>query len=242
MNTIKLQELIHEVIMETLKNESKASEEAKRLGLEKKPGFGAYGPPGKPDITHLSRGDKLVPTNSPQGNQVPSKPTQQSTPDTQAPTTTPPGNATKFRQPGDTLYTSVDKSLAATGLYPDTRKAMDDLLNKGYVPLTVKTERWRSTRGDGIRHHGWTTIVPNRGWTATGEQLKKNPLAAHKTMQYYLQSIKAKPIGKVSDWAGSSKKADVYSLGNTIFVNRGDYIEVGSKSRFKNSDIWRREK
>jgi hypothetical protein len=61
MNTENLPQLIRQVIAETLKNESKASEEAKRLGLEKKPGFGTYGPPGKPDITHLSRGDKLVP-------------------------------------------------------------------------------------------------------------------------------------------------------------------------------------
>jgi hypothetical protein len=42
--------------------ESKASEEAKRLGLVKKAGFGLYGPPGDNNpATHASRGGKLAP-------------------------------------------------------------------------------------------------------------------------------------------------------------------------------------
>lgn len=41
--------------------ESDAAEEAKSLGLEKKPGFGNYGPVGQETVTHQSREGKLVP-------------------------------------------------------------------------------------------------------------------------------------------------------------------------------------
>jgi hypothetical protein len=45
--------------------ESSAAEEAKRLGLVRKKGFGLYGPPGENEpATHMSRGGKLIPKQS----------------------------------------------------------------------------------------------------------------------------------------------------------------------------------
>ncbi len=41
--------------------EETPAEKAKKMGLEKKPGFGNYGPIGKDTVTHMSRQGKLVP-------------------------------------------------------------------------------------------------------------------------------------------------------------------------------------
>lgn len=61
MKMTQFRQMIREIIDEELNVESAAGEEAKRIGLERKPGFGNYGPPGKDLITHVSRGGKLEP-------------------------------------------------------------------------------------------------------------------------------------------------------------------------------------
>lgn len=50
--------------------EGTAAEDADRMGLERKPGFGNYGPPGSDDVTHRSRGGKLVPVADTKGQGV----------------------------------------------------------------------------------------------------------------------------------------------------------------------------
>lgn len=50
--------------------ESTPAEEAERMGLERKPGFGNYGPVGKDEVTHRSRGGKLVPVEDTKGQGV----------------------------------------------------------------------------------------------------------------------------------------------------------------------------
>jgi len=67
--------------------ESEAAEEAKRLGLVKKPGFGLYGPTDGP-ATHRSRGGKLVPTQAAGQGGAPQSTVYPSTQQT-APTNTP---------------------------------------------------------------------------------------------------------------------------------------------------------
>lgn len=65
MKKTRLLELVREIINEELELESQASDDAKRQGLERKPGFGNYGPPGKDLVTHVSRGGKLEPIGEP---------------------------------------------------------------------------------------------------------------------------------------------------------------------------------
>lgn len=65
MKMTQFRQMIREIIDEALELESQAGEEAKRQGLERKPGFGNYGPPGKDLVTHTSRGGKLVAKQKP---------------------------------------------------------------------------------------------------------------------------------------------------------------------------------
>lgn len=65
MKMTQFRQMIREIIDEELNVESTAGEEAKRIGLERKPGFGNYGPPGKDLVTHVSRGGKLEPIAEP---------------------------------------------------------------------------------------------------------------------------------------------------------------------------------
>lgn len=58
MNKNQLKKLIHEVLEETFQLESRASDDAKRQGLEYMQ-FGRWGKDGK--VTHVTQGDKLVP-------------------------------------------------------------------------------------------------------------------------------------------------------------------------------------
>lgn len=47
--------------------EGTPADDAERMGLERKPGFGNYGPPGSDTVTHRSRGGKLVPVADTKG-------------------------------------------------------------------------------------------------------------------------------------------------------------------------------
>jgi hypothetical protein len=68
-----------------LLEDNSAAEEAKRLGLERKPGFGLYGPPGKDKpATHRSAGGKLIQFE---------KPPSVSTPQASAPSEQPASKA-----------------------------------------------------------------------------------------------------------------------------------------------------
>lgn len=71
--------------------ESEAAEQAKQLGLERKPGFGNYGPKGQDVITHQSRDGKLVAVQAQQVKEKPAKKT--SSGGAKTPTKTPKTSA-----------------------------------------------------------------------------------------------------------------------------------------------------
>lgn len=73
-----LNEFLVKILVEA---KSKAAQDAERLGLERKPGFGLYGPPGKDMVTYHIVDGELVPVQQDQPLQ-PQQPTQQQPPQT----------------------------------------------------------------------------------------------------------------------------------------------------------------
>lgn len=235
---IKLSKLVESIEMD----ESKASEKAKQMGLDYMQ-FGRWGKDGK--VTHKTQGDTVVPVkadNASEPNSATSEPRKQpvAKAQTPTPTQTPQPKAKPAFQKTGNIYRSVYNSLESTGFSGWTKESQQNLANKGLIPLTVKAASPRVwTRGDGSRYKDWTKIVPDIDRIDSEQTLKKNPNAAKDSINQYLSTIGAKSIGKVSDWSGSSDKSEVFAVGSTIFVNRGNYIEVGDKKRFKNDMVWR---
>jgi len=154
---------------------------------------------------------------------------------------TPVSKATHPYKKTGNVYRSVSDSIESSGFSSTNSADSKALIKNGMVPLRVKGPAPRTwTRGDGAKHKEWTTIEPSYDWRGVDKVVKKNPEAVSKTLDSYIEKIGAKHIGQVSGEFGSSKKTDVYASGDTIFVHRGNRIEVGNKKRFKNDKVWRK--
>ena len=227
---------LRSILTETFEIDEDAKEDAKQQGLEYM-SFGRWGKDGK--VTHKSANGKLVPVAIKPDTS--NKTTTSITPQTSTnPLTTPKTPTNPFSKVYDNLSNSLKSSGFDAAHSVETRK---NLATKGLVPLRVQSAGNRVwTRGDGSKHKDWPKIVPHTDYSDTDVAIKKNPDAVKNTLDQYLSTIGAKSIGKASDWTGSSDKSEVYATGDTIFVHRGNYIEVGTKSRFKNNKVWRRDK
>jgi hypothetical protein len=222
MKKSQLKEIIREIINEELTLENSASDDAKRQGL-KYMHFGRYGKDGV--VTHKSQGGKLVPVKNTKTPKVKTakKPTEQPT---------KPSRSFN-KEKGMSIYRAVDNSLQNVGL------GGRDAFSRGFVPLrTVSAPMTRFSRGDGAKYKGWLSLIPNNDFTKTQAVVKNDPKTVQRTLQHYIESTGAKKIGKVKGEFGSSEYHDVYKLDNTLFVHRGNRVDVGSASRLRNPDVW----
>jgi hypothetical protein len=232
MNDLTLTQLIQEILDE----ESETAKKAKAMGLTYMK-FGRWGKDGK--VTHTTQNGVLTPaktnavgTNPTAGTTTPTPMNKVQTPATsQQPTIKSPGSFKK--DAGQSMYNATYRSISAAGL------GNKDAFDKGYVPLTVKSASPKSwSRGDGARHKDWITVEPNSEWQQFDSAKEKDPQVVQKSLQQYIDSTGAKKIGQIKGQFGSSAHNDVYKLGSTLFVNRGDRVEVGSTGRLKNKDVW----
>lgn len=261
---IRLTDLISELVEE----ESAAAKQAKSLGLTSI-GFGRWADKsGK--VTHTSKDGKLVATKPQDATTSTSntKAKSTTTPQDKVKANTPPvqTNKTKsvtptpeqpktpavpthssvskgtvpYKKTGN-IYRSVSDSIESSGFSSMNSADSKALIKNGMVPLRVKgasPRTWR--RGDGAQHKEWTTIEPANDWRGVDKVVKIDPSAVSKTLSSYIEKIGAKQIGQVSGEFGSSKMNDVYAAGDTIFVHRGNRIDVGNKKRFANTKVWRK--
>lgn len=162
---------------------------------------------------------------------------------TPAKSTTPEPKPTAthpYKKTGN-VYRSVSDSIESSGFSAMNSADSKALIKNGMVPLRVNGPAPRTwTRGDGAKHKEWTTIEPANDWRGVDKVVKKDPSAVSKTLSSYIEKIGAKQIGQVSGEFGSSKMNDVYAAGDTIFVHRGNRIDVGNKKRFANTKVWRK--
>ena len=253
-----------DILQEILDEGSETAKKAKAMGLTSM-GFGRWGKDGK--VTHISqngtltavksgaqgvhtkasssvRGDDIFkkdkkptnaqPKNTPTAN-TPATPQLKTTADIKpsvgADTQKPTGSFVKDK--GTSILSATYVSLVSSGL--DGKSALD----KGLIPLKVKSSintRW--TRGDGAKHHDWVSVVPDEYWNGVEKAIEKDPKVIDKSLQTYIDSTGAKKIGQVKGEFDSSKYNDVYKLGTTLFVNRGNRVDIGSTSRLKNKAVW----
>jgi hypothetical protein len=240
MNKLTLRQLIREMIDE----ESEAAKKAKSMGLTDM-GFGRWGKDGK--VTHKSDGRSLTVIQSkgttPQKDtsKKANSPTQtksktptpiQAKPSISTPE--PPQTTFSFnKEKGMSIYRAVDNSLQNAGF------GGRDAFSKGFVPLVAKQASMRRfSRGDAAKYKDWMSVVPDTSYNKTQKVLEKDPEVTQKTLQHYIDSTGAKKIGQVKGEFGSSKYNDVYKKGDTLFVNRGNRVDIGSASRLRNPDVW----
>ena len=226
-----------DLISELIDEESDAAKQAKSLGLTSI-GFGRWADKsGK--VTHTSQNGKLVAKSQNAGSTTPTTPKQPKPPVVPTPKSVSTGTV-PYKKTGN-IYRSVSDSIESSGFSSMNSADSKALIKNGMVPLRVKGPAPRTwTRGDGAKHKEWTTIEPANDWRGVDKVVKKDPSAVSKTLSSYIEKIGAKHIGQVSGEFGSSKMNDVYTSGDTIFVHRGDRIEVGNKKRFANKDVWRK--
>jgi hypothetical protein len=263
-----MSDIFRKVIHEVVEENSQVSQAAKAQGLEYMK-FGRYGKDGKVThksqngklvkVTNVNTQQpaKQVSRKTAQKNMSragnydnPSSPDYLGYDDEDAPEQptndtpsihTPASKATHPYKKTGNIYRSVSDSIESSGFSSTNSADSKALIKNGMVPLRVKgpaPRTWR--RGDGAQHKEWTTIEPSYDWNGVDKVVKKNPEAVSKTLDSYIEKIGAKHIGQVSGEFGSSKKTDVYASGDTIFVHRGNRIEVGNKKRFKNDKVWRK--
>ena len=119
-----------------------------------------------------------------------------------------------------------------------------------FKPLDLKEPGWTyMTRMDGRRYRDLGQIFPY-GFDLRGkyrEELYKPE--RFKYIPMFWEWLKSRPgakyIGKVSDWAESTGYRDAILYKGIIFIYGGgknNIIEYGSRSRFRDSSLWKIKK
>jgi hypothetical protein len=230
---IRLNQLLNEVTQRVMAEYS--DEEKQRMGI--------------PADAESRGGYWFNSDGSPAGKVVSGKFVAATDAEKQAPTTAPTAGSSApkasttqgsfKRQKGTEMYMVVHDSLTSAGL---TGPLLDrsKIYSKGFVPLSIaEKSRTKWTRFDGPKYQDWTSITPDPIFRKkTEEVLEKDPEVLQRTFQHYIDSTGAKKIGQIRGEFGSSGYNDVYKTGDTLFIHRGDRIDVGSASRLRNSKVW----
>jgi len=105
--------------------------------------------------------------------------------------------------------------------------------NSWFFPLKVHQSNYIWTRGDGARYKDLGRITVEYG----SGQLARNA----KPLFFYwlLQQPGVKYLGKVTDENRNIDPGHAVVYQGVMFINRIHYTEFGSKSRLRNSSIWR---
>ncbi len=92
-------------------------------------------------------------------------------------------------------------------------------------------------RGDGSRYKDFGRITTGISGKMTESSL---PLKARPLFFYWLlRQPEVKYLGKLTDEASSTVPGDTVVYRGVMFVNRGYFTEFASKSRLRNSAVWR---
>lgn len=132
-------------------------------------------------------------------------------------------------------------------------KSLGEEANEGipmFKPLDLKGPGWTyMTRMDGRRYRDLGQIFPY-GFNLRGkyrEELYKPE--RFKYIPMFWEWLKSRPgakyIGKASDWAESTGYRDAILYKGIIFIYGGgknNIIEYGSRSRFRDSSLWKIKK
>ena len=231
-----MKELLTEFLRNILtEKKSQAAQEAERLGLEKKPGFGVYGPRDKNIVTHRSVKGKLVAV----GGEQPTTPTKQPTePEKPA----EPEKIGQYRQPVDDKIERAKKAFAAV---KDAAKASmeDPRLTKlfGYkdkkvsqasrmmalkaFETTVETRLPQDKKEQGKRLLSKLEELLTAHAANDTETAKRLVAELHDEFKFY------------SNAAGTTFKTQAFGMGERHFVGKTalakDLVEIFDKYRPK---------
>lgn len=105
--------------------------------------------------------------------------------------------------------------------------------NPWFFPLKVHQSNYIWSRGDGARYKELGRITTE--YSSSQLACNAKPLFFY----WLLQQPGVKYLGKVTDENRNIDPGHAVVYQGVMFINRGHFTEFGSKSRLRNSSIWR---